>query len=262
MPNKFPDIFLDSGAFSAYKGKVVINIDEYIAFIKEEKNALAHYAVLDVIGDSVETYKNQKYMESKGLNPVPCFHFNEDEKWLEKYLDGDYDYIALGGMVPVDNHKILIPWLDKIWGDYLVKKDGMPKVKIHGFGIGAVDVMLRYPWYSTDSTTWVMTGRHGGVFVPAYDGKTDSFVYNKTPWKLNVSDKSPSQKEKLQHYNTLPDDVKINIIRYFKEQNFTFEELSTNYRKRDEINVNYFKAFEKANTKVKPFKLKTTRGFF
>jgi len=264
MGNKQIDLFLDSGAFSAFTKSISINIDDYIEFIKKYKNYLTVYANLDVIGDPLKTWRNQKYMESRGLKPLPVFHTTrEDTIWLQKYLDAGYEYIALGGMAGGDVPKrSIIKFLDRVWSDFLVDLKGFPKVKVHGFGIGSVDLILRYPWYSVDSTTWVMVGRMGGVLVPQYNNITCSYTYNKIPWKIAVSDKSPSQKEKFQHYNTLSRAVKVNIDKYFDEKGVTIEQLSTDYKKRDELNITYFVDFEKANSEVKPFKVKTTKGFF
>ena len=54
------DLFLDSGAFSAETQGAKIDIQEYIDFIKEHQDVIEVYANLDVIGDPVSTWKNQK----------------------------------------------------------------------------------------------------------------------------------------------------------------------------------------------------------
>src|SRR2546423_4074021 len=70
----FPDVFLDSGAFSAYSQGAKINIAAYCRYIFKYKHLLAVYSNLDVIGSAEGTLKNQRYMESKGLQPLPVFH--------------------------------------------------------------------------------------------------------------------------------------------------------------------------------------------
>lgn len=139
------NLFLDSGAFSAFTKGVTIDIQEYISFIKENQDVIETYANLDVIGDPVGTLDNQKIMEEAGLNPLPCFHYGEDLAYLKHYLS-KYDYLALGGMVPISTND-LIPWLDTLFGDYICDKQGLPKIKIHGFGLTSLKLMLRYPWY-------------------------------------------------------------------------------------------------------------------
>lgn len=148
------NFFLDSGAFSAWSQKEEINIDEYIEFIK--KHNLSVYAVLDVIGNPDKTLYNQNYMEEKGLNPIPCFHYGEDYKYLDYYCQ-KYDYVALGGMVPIST-KDLINWLDVIFSKY-------PNHKFHGFGMTTFSIMDRYDWFSVDSTAYLSGGKTSSIFI-------------------------------------------------------------------------------------------------
>lgn len=138
------DIFLDSGAFSAYTLKKPINLDEYIRYI--QKYNIKYYASLDVIGDPQKTHDNLIYMQKKGLNPIPTFHMGEPIEWLDKILDSEY--IALGGMVKSEG---IEDWLDKVF-NYIYKKRS--DIKIHGFGLTNPNMILKYPWYSVDSSSW------------------------------------------------------------------------------------------------------------
>lgn len=266
-------LFLDSGAFSAWSKGVKIDIDEYINFIKAHEKYLEVYAVLDEIGDPVKTLENQNYMEKKGLKPLPCFHYGEDTKYLKDYIK-KYDYIALGGMVPISTTQ-LIQWLDLLFTEHICDEKGVPKVKVHGFGLTSIPLLIRYPWYSVDSTSWVLTGRFGGVFVPRK--KNGKYVYNEIPWKIDVSNRSSKIKDAGQHISTFsPAEQKI-IYHYFEEKgtgigkssfNDAGEEtiiesgLSNDYKKRDELNIMYFLDLEK-NLPTWPwaFKLKQVKGF-
>lgn len=294
------NIFLDSGAFSALTQGIEIDIQEYIDFIKKYEKHLEVYAVLDVIGDPKATFANQIIMERAGLHPLPCFHHGEDISWLKKYLDRGHDYIALGGMVPVPN-KDLFSWLDWLFSDQLTDPSGMPTVKVHGFGMTSFDLMLRYPWYSVDSTSWIITGRNGGVLVPVIrDGKAD---YSKAPHKVNVSNRSPDSAVDPDHISCMPKTVQTMILEYFTSKGYSLGEsewlevpldyefqpgerwlekkairqkkgkgkieriveagLSNDYRKRDELNIIYYADLEKSMPPWPwPFKLeKKRRGF-
>ena len=254
-----PSIFLDSGAFSAFTKKIVIDIDEYITFIKKYEEYLEVYAVLDDITDPDITYKNQKYMESKGVNPLPCYHYGEDIKYLKRYLDEDYEYIALGGMVPISTGD-LKKWLDSLFNNHLTDSKGVAKVKIHGFGLTSIGLMVRYPWHSVDSTSWVMTGRFGAVYVPVF--RNGNYDYDTIPHKVTVSDKSPKRKDKGQHYSTYNSIIQKQIDSYFKLKGYKYQELSEDYKKRDELNIIYFLDLEK-NLPDKPFNRSLVKkGFF
>ena len=220
MKNKI-DLFIDSGAYSAKTQGAEINIKKYIKFIKKYKHLITIYANLDVIGDPVKSWENQMEMEKAGLTPIPCFHYGEDIKWLKKYLARNYDIIALGGTVGQPRN-ILIYWYDNLFSNYFCDYKGMPKYKVHAFGQTSLKIILRYPWYSVDSTSWVMTGRMGAVYVPRF--KNGKWIYNENSWKVNVSNRSPSQKDKGQHYSTFSPMQKEMILSYINEKGFQIGE--------------------------------------
>lgn len=146
------DVFLDSGAFSAFNLNKTINIDNYCDFIK--KTGVKHYAVLDVIGDAEATFKNVKYMEKiHQLNPLPVFHMGGTIQELERLLD--YNYIALGGLVSSPN---ILNHCNKCWEIIYKKKEHL---KVHGFGLTNIKMLKRYPWYSVDSSSF-QSGRRFG----------------------------------------------------------------------------------------------------
>ncbi len=210
------ELFLDSGAFSAWSQKKEINIQDYIAFIKKHQSVIDVYSNLDVIGSAKKTYQNQLIMEKVGLHPLPTFHYGEDEKWLFRYIDMGHKYIALGGMVPIST-KDLGKWLDKIF-PLTCDKNGMPKIKVHGFGLTSLRLMLRYPWYSVDSTSWVMTGRMGTIYIPRK--KNGEWIYNIDSWKIAVSSRSPSNKEVGKHIDTMSAGERRILLQYIKEKGY------------------------------------------
>lgn len=290
MKKKKLNIFLDSGAFSAWAKGEEINLKDYIAFIKKYEKYIEVYANLDVIGDPKATLKNQKKMEKAGLSPLPCFHYGEDISYLKDYIK-NYEYVSLGGMVPISSAD-LIKWLDKIFGEYICNtKDHKPKVRVHGFGMTSFDLMLRYPWYSVDSTSWVMTGRFGGVMVPKF--RKGKYSYETSPLKVDVSTRSSSVKKEGQHITTFSELERQQILKYFthkgyklgvskfksvKEKGYTLKDnecwngkankngdkeveeviekgICNQYKQRDELNIIYFLDLEKnMPTYPQPFK--------
>lgn len=188
-------IFLDSGAFSMFTQGVEVDLDKYAQFIKDNSDIIHVASNLDVIGRDQEqgSYDNQKYLEKLGVSIGPVHHARDRDDWLKRYLDEKYPYIFLGGMVP-ETTNYLRDWLDHIWERYLTNPDGTARVKIHGFGLTTLELMLRYPWFSLDSTAWVMNSRYGICFVDI-EGKT---------YKVHFSDQSPSRfDDGGWHYSTL-----------------------------------------------------------
>lgn len=186
-------VFLDSGAFSAFSLGVQVDLPAYCRWIQQnvdivrvEDNSLMA-SVLDGIGDPLQTYRNQLSMEELGVRPLPCFHYGEDERYLEYYM-ANYEYITIGGMVPISTPQ-LFHWLDRIWNKYLCDGSGKARIKVHGFGLTSVPLMQEYPWYSVDSSSWVQIGAHGNVIM---DGKTMGF-----------SSQSPSRKVSGAHIDSI-----------------------------------------------------------
>ena len=159
----FTRTFLDSGAFSAMTKKVHIDIDKYVQYIKDTQAAWTTYAALDVVGDSEATAKNQAYMESQGLHPLPTFHYPSDFAELERMLER-YNHIAFGGLVPIAMQQPRMQaWLDACFSRVI--KRGKPYTRVHGFGINAMWAWKRYPFYSVDATSWKQGMRYGRTSV-------------------------------------------------------------------------------------------------
>lgn len=182
-------LFVDSGAFGKNSSKVTIA--KYIQFLYDNKQKIDLYANLDAIGNAKKTLENQRILEEAGLSPLPVFHYGSDEKYLHYYLERGYDYISLGGMVPISSSQLCL-WLDRIWANYLTHKNGTPKVKIHGFGLQIPSLIKRYPWYSVDASSVHVLARYGGILTPWGAVKINPNVNSKevayqikTPQKFN-----------------------------------------------------------------------------
>jgi hypothetical protein len=148
-------IFLDSGAFSAFTIGSLIDINEYVEYIKKNKEKFEVYATLDVIGDYEATERNTRYMQKCGLQPLPVFHYKSPVEYLEKLVN-EYDYIALGGLVPLAlKQQKLKNWLDFCFS--IIRN----RVKVHGFGVNALWAWERYPFYSVDATSWLKSAKFG-----------------------------------------------------------------------------------------------------
>lgn len=254
------DLFLDSGAFSAWSKNVNIDIQEYIKFIKKNKKYIETYANLDVIGNPRATLKNQKIMEKAGLKPLPTFHVGSDVQYLEYYIE-NYDYIAIGGIVSrLLKKEAIVKMLDYYFSEFICDTDGFPSLKVHGFGVTNIKLITRYPWYSVDSTSWIVAARTGMIYVPIR--RKGYYRYDLDPIKMSVSVKSPNIKKENQHVNNLSPEVLKDVIKYIKMKGFTLTELANDYRKRGQINVLYFIELEKfINKQTNKFKRRSNKGF-
>jgi hypothetical protein len=160
--------FLDSGAFSAWSLGKKVNIDDYIAFIHKHKHLLKVYANLDVIGDPVGTAENQRIMEEAGLQPLPVVHNGSPDAAI-KILVENYDYFAVGGMVGRPESEIR-GYCKRV---FKIATEIKQEVKIHGFGLTTHKLMREFPFFSVDSTTWLLPSKFGTVAL--YDPRRKRF---------------------------------------------------------------------------------------
>lgn len=243
-------VFLDSGAFSSFSMGVDVSIEAYADFIKANQDIIEMASVLDAIGDPEGTYQNQQILESRGAEVLPCFHFGEPFDLCEYYVR-NYDYITIGGMVPIPNNQ-LEPWLDRLWDQVLTDKEGFSRIKIHGFGMTARKLMRKYPWYSVDSSSWVQMAANGNIVLP------------ELPQMISISDRSPSRHDMGRHYYTISQIERDRIDRLLEYYGTSAEELATDYKSRWALNAF---AFDRLGRLLgddhwrKPFSLKVQELF-
>lgn len=179
-------IMFDSGAFSAYTKGEEMSFEEYIKLAHEVRAAYPDAIIvnLDVIGNGPASYQNWKTMRSEGLNPLPVYHVSTEIKWLKKYLNHE-DHIGLGAMARMSAGR-RSPILDRIWHDYLLDKNRLPLVKVHGMGLTSFSEMRRFPWFSVDSASWKVEAAFGSTTIPVHkNGEPD---WSKKPRLLSVKD--------------------------------------------------------------------------
>lgn len=173
-------LLLDSGAFSCFTLGVKLKLSEYSLWIREQQGHVVpwvkFYSALDVIGDADLTWRNLKVMEQDGLKPRPVIHYGYTENQITRVLD-EYDTFSIGGMVPLlrgSNRDELYRFLDNVVGK-AVRLWGHPV--IHGFGITVPRILLRYPFDSVDSSSWLAGARYARVSL--WDDQLHKFVvYN------------------------------------------------------------------------------------
>lgn len=224
-------IFLDSGAFSMFTQKIKVDLAEYAGYIRRNQDIIHIASNLDEIGQhkEQESYNNQKTLERMGAKIQPVHHARDDDKWLLKYMAEGYDYIFLGGMVP-ETTNYLRGWLDHIWSRYLTTKSGRAKIRVHGFGLTTLDLIKRYPWFSVDSTSWVMTGRFGSCYLdlPHRD------------LKIVFSSDSPKRKSFDAHYTTLDPITQRAVRDRVEALGYDVNLLQSHYGWRDHFNIAFF----------------------
>ena len=269
------EFFLDSGAYTAWTKGTIIDVEVYAAFVVAHADTFAVVANLDVIPGSpgrvatpleieasaAQGWKNYatlrdsfKAWEDEAGRAIPfnflhTYHQGENVAWLERLLKHGDPYIAISpGNDRTTDQKMY--WLDGIM-PLLVDDKGWPTVKFHGFGVTALELLQRYPWYSVDSTSWVLFSRYGIVQI-LIGGK----LYNVT-----FSNQSPRAQYEGRHFTTFCKRDQHAIRAYLEHIDFTPEELAEDFVARDHANMLFYLELERTWTS-QPFERPRARPRF
>lgn len=235
------NLFLDSGAFTAWSKGNVIDIDDYIKWVKGIKKDYPYPVIcanLDVIPgrsgvkvtqedidvSATKGWENYLYMKSKGLESMHIFHQGEDFKWLKKMLK-ECKYIGISPCNDFTDKK-KDEWLYITFG--IIKKEGMlGKIKTHAFGMTSVDLLKKYPFYSADSSAYAFTSAFGIVHSP----------YG----KIVISKEQDKHKDYIEKK---PPEIKEKLIKYIESFGFSYRLAQDNYKFRNIINISHYLKIE------------------
>lgn len=220
-------LLCDSGAFTSWNlamkkksegdpnwKNFLVDIHKYIAFVKEHEDVIWRAVNLDVIpgeqgrepGEeeinkaAQEGFDNLMIMKQHGINPIHVYHQGENLKWLDKMVvEGGCDYI---GVSPCNDYSTERKrnWLDQVF-TYVC--NNYPNLKTHGFGVTSAQLVKRYPWYSSDSSSYSLTAAMGAILTP----------YG----RIYVSD-DPLKLGDPEHINNKPQEIKDFIDKYLMDR--------------------------------------------
>lgn len=184
-------IILDSGAFSVWTNGGTVSLTDYGKFATEIQELLPGTTELNIvnldvlpgkwglvpskeeIADSAEKgWQNMLYLESLGLKVIHVYHQHEDFAVLDR-LRGHSDYIGVSPANDV-SMKEKLAWMDKVYERLDVKNT---KIKTHGFAVTGHKQLYNYPFYSVDSSSWVMSARFGRLAIFTDKKEIKTFAY-------------------------------------------------------------------------------------
>ena len=168
-----PEIILDSGAWSAHTKGKGIALTDYMKYLDENEEWIKSYFSLDVVFDSLMSYRYWQIMREKGYNPIPVFHYGDQSNVLERYVD-QTDYIALGGTVPIRDKEKVASWVREIICEY-------PETKFHLLGSSSPKIIDTCVLESADSSTWFTQAFNGNpkhIKGRSRESKIERAVYN------------------------------------------------------------------------------------
>jgi hypothetical protein len=265
---------LDSGAFSAWNVGREIDLDHYIAYIKANIEHVSCYVNLDVIPgafgvtpspteveESAEKgWANMLRMEAEGLKPIPVFHMGEQFKWLRRMVEHGCPYIGISPANDRTTDKKRV-WLDRVFSE-ITDEQGWPVVKTHAFGVTAIDLLIRYPWYSADSTTWIMIAARGKILLPHWE--KGAWNFNKKPQICYISEPFGEGHVLLRGMKESAwrhiDGEREHVLQWLAEAGSSLTLAETDYKERARLCCYFFQRFEQGFTPG-PFKRSRTHLF-
>lgn len=162
--DRYKSIILDPGEKSYYeavqKGKSPkpVDLQAYADFVKDHSDVIYQYLTADVLGDPEQTRRNTEFLEREvGRRPIPVYHVQNSLDVLEELISEDHDVIAIGGSVFV-SRKERARIFEEIFTRY------GDRANFHALGLGTTDLLLKYPWFSADASSW-LNGRIFGKLI-------------------------------------------------------------------------------------------------
>jgi hypothetical protein len=250
------NLFLDSGAYSAWTSRKPISLKEYGKFILEHLEYFDAVANLDVIpgefgrkGTPEELeesaklgYENYWKLIDMGVPKdklVHIFHQDESFHWLKKMVS-EMKYI---GISPANDRTVPQKrvWLDQCM-NYVTDEKGYPKLKLHAFGLTSIPLLRRYPFYSADSTSWLFMARYGAVFVPK--SNHSGYNYERSPYSIFFSERSAANSIEGKHYQNLSNVEQQYLRNYIEGKGFKLDDAINNGIVRDQLNMMYYMDLE------------------
>lgn len=234
-------------------------IKNYAEFIKKYMGQLLAYVNLDIIYNAEESWKNQQFLESEGLRPVPVYHYGEDISHWKRMVD-NYEYIGIGGVAGGVTLQQFVNFADPAF-EYLWRTH--PDCKVHGFAVTSHQLMTRYPFWSVDSTTWLKHAAYGNIMAPHWSSVKGDFDYFQPPLIYSVSSISMVKNTKNPHYTLACSPAEVERVEeYFRRIPVDTEKLKVDMLERFRVNIYYYHELLKCPElhERKPFK--RTRSFF
>lgn len=229
-------LFIDSGAYTAHTLGRKIDCDEYIDYLNRLDPWLTCFAQLDCIPGVFgrertaeesamapkKSWDNYQYMVKHVKSPeklIPVFHQGEDFVWLRTMLRAGVEYIGLSCRKDIDS-KYWEPFFSECFK--VIKEEGREGVKTHAFGLTTFRMLEAFPFYSSDSTTWLQSASNGTILT-----------------KFGILQCSDRRINDPAHINHLPPKAREELEEYVKGMGFTLESLVTRYQDRMTFNAKY-----------------------
>jgi len=222
------DVIFDSGGFQMITGVKtyrVVNREHYALWLKLTLRdyPMIRYFNLDIIGDQEQTMDNLRFLESKGLHPIPVWQATRADIY-DVYLDyycSKYKYVAIGGIAGATSNSIFR------LAQFLLQRYPDNDFHLLGVGLSVSRVCKIYRPYSADASSWLAPARWGSELI--FDGQN-----------IKLIDMSPEDKLAIRKNDDIRTDWSRKTIQRIKE----FEALMNSTKPTGPIQIDMFASDE------------------
>jgi hypothetical protein len=187
------------------------------------------------------SWENYLYMHERSVDPdklMPVFHQGEDFKWLKQMCDyrfPDGSKVEYVGLSPRGDVSLKAKYDFSAECFSIIQASSNPNLKAHALGATSLEMLERLPYYSADSTTWVLVSAYGQVWIPESVVNISSTV----GVKLGVSKENISHPTATQTYWEQRPEIKKRLDDYFESIGTNIEDLSVSHSARALASAKY-----------------------
>jgi len=155
-------VFLDSGAFTFLRlfsqGKAVTDQTDYLKsysrWLRKPPLKPDFYVTFDCRPEAKLTWEMTRKLQRMGIQPVPVYHGDASIDWVHRYADTGHKLIGLSKRFFLHDRKTMWQFFDQVFN--VTEK---LKMAVHGLACTEASSLLRWPWYSVDSTSAAYASR-------------------------------------------------------------------------------------------------------
>jgi hypothetical protein len=136
-------------------------IEQYVEYVKANQHLWDIYFTVDLERHAEKILGWHKKLLAMGVKPVPVVHGEgEALEYLKKYRDLGHKLIGLGTNAAIRSRQFQF----RHYLDAMFDAGAKWGLEFHGLALTAPWMLLEYPWWSADSSSWSRAAGYGTIF--------------------------------------------------------------------------------------------------
>jgi len=141
-------------------------IQQYVDYVKERHHEWDFFMTIDLARISSEIFKRyiaiEKMVAPLGVKPLPVLHGDDNvSKYIGMYADRGCTFVALATAKVLRNRQTQF----RHYLEACFEAGERYGVKFHGLAFTSIWMMLEFPMFSADSSSWSRVAGFGGIMI-------------------------------------------------------------------------------------------------